>query len=389
MQYRELGHTGLKVSPLGLGMMRLPQKDGSQGFTGIPGGNTDVERSVRMLRQAVDQGINYIDTAYNYLAGDSEQITGAALRDGYREKVVLATKAPTWLYQCPEDFDRYLDIQLERLGTNYVDVYLLHGMNRGSWNKTVIRYDVLRKAEEARAAGKIRFLGFSFHDDLELFRTILESHPTWDLCQIQLNYLDTEFQAGLAGLELAARRGLGVVVMEPLRGGYLARRLPRTAEQIFRAARPEQSPAQWAFNFLWDRPEVSVVLSGMGAPEEVAENADYARGAKPIMLTEADREIYRQVREHLASYPVIPCTGCAYCMHCPKHIAIPYNFMVYNEYQTNGDLEAARTYYQKQLPPFGAKAEKCIGCKTCEELCPQHIPISTWMPKIAALLGDK
>ena len=322
------------------------------------------------------------------LPGLHRDFTGAALRDGYREKVILATKAPTWLYRCPEDFDRYLDIQLERLGTDHVDVYLLHGMNRGSWNKTVLRYDVLRKAEEARAAGKIRFLGFSFHDDLELFQTILESHPTWDLCQIQLNYMDTEFQAGLAGLELAARRGLGVVIMEPLRGGYLARRLPETAERIFRAARPERTSAQWAFDFLWDRPEVSVVLSGMGAPEEVAENVDYARQARPGMLAEAEREVYRQVKECLASYPVIPCTGCAYCMHCPKHIAIPYNFMVYNEYQTNGDLESARTYYHKQLPPFGAKAEKCIGCKTCEELCPQHIPISTWMPKIAALLGD-
>lgn len=386
MQYRALGHSGVYVSSLGLGMMRLPLNDGSQGFTGVSSGRVNVDASVTMLRRAVDLGVNYVDTAYNYLDGDSERITGLALLDGYREKVLLATKAPTWLFKAPEDFDRYLDEQMERIGTDYIDVYLLHGMNRVSWSKTVLRHDILRKAEQAKAAGKIRFLGFSFHDDLDAFHSIVDYYDDWDLCQIQLNYLDTDFQAGLQGLEYAASHGLGVSIMEPLRGGYLAR-VPTDVRDIFASVRPERSPVEWALDFLWDRPEVGVVLSGMGSVTQVEENVGYADRARPGMLTQMSKAVFDTVRAKLAAYPVIPCTGCAYCMHCPKRVAIPYNFLAYNEYQTTGDLERARQYYKVQITPFGATAGACIACGKCEEICPQHIPISQWMPRIALLFG--
>ncbi len=388
MQYREIGSTGLRASALGLGTMRLPQKDGGQGYTGIAGGNTSEEDSIRVIRYAVDHGINYIDTAYNYLNGDSEKILGKALQDGYREKVILATKAPTWLYKCPEDFDRCLDEQLERLNTDHVDVYLLHGVNTGSWNKKVLRYDVIRKAEEAKAAGKIKYIGFSFHDDLNLFKEIVDYYDGWDVCQIQLNYMDTDFQAGITGMEYAAAKGIGVIIMEPLRGGSLAGRLPDSSKAIFAKADPDRTPAQWAFDYLWDRPEISVVLSGLSTTEEIEEDIGYADKARVGSVTDEDRAVYADVLKDLASYPVIPCTGCAYCMHCPKHLAIPYIFRAYNEYQITHNLEKTKVYYHREMMNFGARADHCIACKQCEDICPQHLPISDWMPKIDALLGE-
>ncbi len=388
MQYRVLGSTGLRVSVLGFGTMRLPQKDGGQGYTGIAGGNTSEEDSIRVIRHAVDHGINYIDTAYNYLDGESEKILGKALKDGYRERVVLTTKAPTWLYKCPEDFDRCLDEQLKRLDTDHVDIYLLHGVNTGSWQKKILRYDVIRKLEEAKAAGKIRYIGFSFHDDLNLFREILDYYDGWDVCQIQLNYMDTDFQAGITGLEYAAGKGLGIMIMEPLRGGYLAGRLPDPARDIFTQADPGRTPAQWAFDFLWDRPEIGVVLSGLSDIDQIDEDIRYADNSRVGCVTKEDRDVYARVLKCLDTYPVIPCTGCAYCMHCPKHLAIPYIFRAYNEYQTTGDLKKTKVYYHREMMNFGARADHCIACKQCESICPQHIPISDWMPKIDALLGE-
>lgn len=388
MQYRDLGRTGLQVSALGMGMMRLPLRDGSQGYTGIASGQVDADASISMLRRAIDLGMNYVDTAYNYLDGDSERTTGLALQDGYREKVILATKAPVWLYRSPEDFDRYLDEQLERLKTDHVDVYLLHGISKVIWEKRVLRYQVLEKMEQAKRAGKIRFVGFSFHDDLDVFRSIVDGYSQWDLCQIQLNYYDTEFQAGLKGLQYAYERGLGVSIMEPLRGGYLTR-LPKNAQDVFSLAPTVRTAAEWAFDFLWNQQEVSTVLSGMGSIAQVEENIAYADRSTVGMLTDEDQVRYHSVCSRLAEYHTIPCTGCAYCMHCPQRVAIPYNFFAYNNYMTTGDLEQAQLYYKTQFRTFGEHASACIGCKKCEELCPQHIPISEWMPKIAALMEQQ
>lgn len=386
MRYRDLGRTGVRVSALGLGMMRLPLRDGSQGYTGIASGQVDVEVSISLLRRATELGINYIDTAYNYLDGDSEKITGLALRDGYREKVILATKAPVWLYRSAEDFDRYLEEQMERLGTDYVDVYLLHGVNRAIWEKRVQRYHVLERMERARQSGKVRWIGFSFHDDLDAFRAVVDGYPHWDLCQIQLNYYDTKFQAGQKGLKYAYERGLGVSIMEPLRGGYLTR-LPSNAREALASAPTKRSAAEWAFDFLWNQREVGTVLSGMGTIAQVEENAAYADRSAVGMLTQEEQCVYQTVCSRLAEHHTIPCTGCAYCMHCPQRVAIPYNFFAYNDYMTSGDLKHAQHYYDVQFKTFGAQAAACIGCKKCEDLCPQHIPISEWMPIIARLLG--
>lgn len=387
MQYRKLGRIKEPVSAIGLGMMRVPLLDGSEGFNGAKAGQIDRPAALRILREAVDLGINYIDTAYNYLSGESEVITGEALKEGYRDKVILVSKAPTWLFKSSDDFDKYLHEQLRRLGTNHIDLYLLHSMTKVTWPKTVLRYDIPKKLEEAKAAGKIRYIGFSFHDTLDQFRSIIDYYDNWDTCQIQLNYMDTNYQAGIAGLEYAASKGLGVSIMEPLRGGYLAR-LPQDANQIFCNANPNRPPAEWAFDFLWDRPEVGVVLSGMTSIQQVKENVSFAERSRTGMLSEQEKTVYRDVLDCLKQYDLIPCTGCNYCMNCPKRVAIPVNFALYNQYKTTGDLKAAKRLYNVHVPMFGAKAEACVGCKQCEEICPQHIEISRYMPAVAKLFAD-
>ncbi len=383
---RPFGRTGLEVFPVGFGAMRLPLKGGGRGFTGIPGGEADLIQSVDLIRYAIEQGINYVDTGYNYLDGDSEIILGQALRDGYREKVLVATKAPVWLFKQPDDFDRYLDEQLTRLHTDHIDIYLLHGLSKVIWEKKVLRHRVPEKLQWAKENGIIQFTGFSFHDDIDTFERIVTYGFPWDMCQIQLNYYDTEYQAGLRGLKLAAEKGMAVSIMEPLRGGYLTR-LPRSAAAVFKTDDPERTLAEWAFDYLWDLPQVSVVLSGMGSKEEVDENIKSAMRSSPNMLSEDKRKLYEKVCGELAKKKTIPCTGCCYCMNaCPQHLAIPHNFFAYNDYLTTGDIGQAQLYYRRQMNSFGRRASACVGCRSCEERCPQHISISEWMPVISSKL---
>ena len=219
MQLREVGRTGVKVSPLGFGMMRLPMKDGGQAEALTPADKVDVEESIKMLRHAIDNGVNYVDTAFNYIGGMSEKITGMALEDGYREKVYLATKSPTWMYKSEDDFDSLLAKQLQRLKTDYINFYMLHSINGGSW-KRCLKYGAVEAIKKAKADGRVKHIGFSFHDDYDLFEEVLNA-ADWDFVQIQLNYYDANYQAGVKGLKLAAERGMGVIVMEPLRGGFL------------------------------------------------------------------------------------------------------------------------------------------------------------------------
>lgn len=369
MEYRKFGSTGVKVSPLGFGMMRLPKNDA---------GEVDVDYSISMLRWAIDNGLNYVDTAYNYLDGQSEIITGQALKDGYREKVNLATKCPVWKIEKPEDFDALLDEQLQKLQTDYLDFYLLHSLSLERWNQTILPCNVPEHLLAAKKAGKVRNIGFSFHDDLNAFKTMVDYWDQWDFCQIQLNYVDTEHQAGIAGLEYAASKGLGVVIMEPLRGGYLAN-VPQDVEAVL--SRGGKTPVEMGLDFLWDRPEVSVVLSGMSAREQVEKNMAYAGRAFPGMLKPEEKAALREAEALLRAQEAVPCTGCNYCSVCPQGIAIPRIFNAYNEMRANMSLSAGRQKYA-EAAKVGALADACVGCGTCEAQCPQHLPISQLMPRI-------
>jgi hypothetical protein len=360
--------------------MRLPSTDGQRASP-----NVDEAEAIRMLRHAIDHGVNYLDTAYPYHEGKSELVVGRALKDGYRERVRLATKVPTWLVQGPQDFDRFLNEQLGRLQTDHVDFYLLHGLNRTLWSNVILKHGLLGKAERALADGRIRHLGFSFHDDYACFEEIINASAPWTFCQIQYNYMNTEYQAGTRGLKLAADKGLAVVVMEPLMGGRLADPPPAIRETI--ASDPaHRSPAQLAFEWIWDQPEVSVVLSGMSAMSQLVENLRFADSARVGKLGPADQALIAQVREQYQARTAIPCTKCGYCMPCPNSINIPVNFDLFNYAHAYDDVGSARFRY-KFLLKEGERAGACIDCDTCEGLCPQHIAISDWMPKVSELLA--
>lgn len=386
METRAFGNTGMEVSPLGFGVMRLPMKGGGKTVNSNTIDQVDVETSIQMIHDAIEGGINYFDTAYNYIGGYSERILGQALQGGLREKVHIATKSPAWLYKAPEDFDRFLQEQLERLQTTYIDNYLLHSMNGGSWKKTV-RNNAIDGMVRAKASGKVRNIGFSFHDDLELFEEILNA-ADWDFCQIQLNYYDQDYQAGLKGMRMAAERGLAVVVMEPLRGGLLVN-LPKEAQAAFDESGYGRSNVEWALDWLWNMPEVSCVLSGMSTPEQLQQNMGYAAKAKPGMLSAEEQQVIARAKAALDARAAIPCTGCNYCVDlCPNKIAIPYNFRAYNMGVLYDDMELAKDFYRNEVTSYGRRADSCISCGSCEEICPQHIKISELLPKVDELLGE-
>lgn len=388
MQYRKFGRCGFEVSALGFGTMRFPTDNKVAERVGDRFSNNIVEpEAIKMIRFAIDQGVNYVDTAYGYHGGFSEVVTGKALRDGYREKVILATKSPVWLINEPGDFDRILDEQLKRLQTDVIDCYLLHSLSRDTWRYFVLKHNLIEKGEAARKAGKIRYFGFSFHDGLDTFKEIVDYYDKWDFCQIQYNYMDTEKQAGAEGLRYAASKGLAVVIMEPLLGGRLANP-PKEALELFKATGKEDSPAHWALQWLWDQPEVSVVLSGMSTMQQVKENIASAGRSGIGLFSREDLETIAKVRTCLEGRASIPCTRCRYCMPCPNNVNIPRNFELYNECVIYDDLITPRNSYKYFLDE-NTRANLCVGCRVCEEKCPQHIPISEWMPKVHDLLSGK
>ena len=362
METRKFGNTGLTPSILGFGMMRM--KKNQQG-------EYDEAWTVENLRYAIDRGLTYVDTAYAY--GESERLTGIALQDGYREKVTLASKMPVSKMTCPEDFDRILDEELERLQTDHIDVYLLHALNRKSWDNCVIKYDVLASAERAKAAGKIRHLGFSFHDNFEAFMYILNAYDKWEFCQIQLNYMDVNYQAGMKGLMEANRRGLAVVIMEPLRGGRLAQ-VPAEVAKLLPG-----KPVESALNFLWNMPQVNVVLSGMSEREQVEENLQIAEKAHAGMLSDEEVKAMLAAGDEMRRLISIPCTGCNYCQVCPREIAIADIFALWNQRQLDGDGRKAKKIY---MGLGAANGESCICCAACVKQCPQQIDIPTEIDKI-------
>lgn len=366
MRYREMGKTGVKVSVLGFGCMRLPTVDGDDS-------RIDEERAIKIIRNGIDSGINYVDTAYGYHSGNSERLVGKALKYGYRDKVNLATKLPLWNINCEEDVDRLLNEQLAKLDTDYIDFYLLHAVNNDSWENKVLKFNVLPKLEQKLAEGKIRHLGFSFHDDLEVFKKVIDSYDGFEFCQIQFNYIDVDYQAGMEGLQYAASKGLGVIVMEPLLGGKLAAPHEKIAQKLSK----DKTPVEWALDFVWNRPEVSMLLSGMGTEQMVEDNLGYADKAQAGMLSGEQLDMLSQAKHIFDEMNLVPCTGCEYCMPCPSGVKIPKVFSAFNNITTGG-----RRLVKEIFPDIETNASLCKKCGKCQNACPQHIEIIDTLKKI-------
>jgi predicted aldo/keto reductase-like oxidoreductase len=364
MNYRPFGSTGWSCSALGFGTMRLPTRNG--------GAAIDERRATEMLEYAIDSGVNYVDTAYPYHNGQSEPFLGKVLRHGNRERIHLATKLPTWMVKSLAGCDRLLDEQLTRLRTDTLDLYLLHALNEETWG-TVRTLDVLDWLAARKEEGVVRHVGFSFHDTLDVFTEILEETDLWSFCQIQYNFMDVEYQAGIQGLRLAHERGLAVVVMEPLHGGQLAKRVPGPVRDIWtRAGRPWDA-VEWALRWVWNHPEVSVVLSGMSSLEQVRQNVSIASMAKGGALSAADLRAVDQVRKTYKSLSPIRCTACGYCQPCPNGVVIPRILELYSNAVMYQEPEESRADYLGLSDD--ERADLCVECGACEQICPQQIDI--------------
>ncbi|MBN2566380.1 MAG: aldo/keto reductase [Candidatus Eisenbacteria bacterium] len=375
MLYRKMDSTGDELSILGFGCMRLPQK----------AGRIDEPRATAQIRGAIDAGVNYIDTAVPYHMGTSEQFVGRVLESGYREKVKLATKLPPWQVNAREDMDRILGEQLERLRTDHIDYYLVHALNGGSWAK-MRELGVLEFLDGAGADGRIVNAGFSFHGALPDFKEIVDARD-WEFCQIQYNYLDEKMQAGTEGLEYATARGLGIVVMEGLRGGMLGRKPPKAVQAVWDEAPVERSPAEWALRWIWNRPEVHVVLSGMNDEAHIEENLRIAGDAMPEALNEQELEIVGRAGRAYRGLMKADCTGCQYCLPCPSGVAIPSCFQFYNAKTAFGDRNAGMLYAVFVGGVAGGQksgASLCVDCGVCVERCPQNLAIPDLMKDVAA-----
>ncbi|MCB6994029.1 aldo/keto reductase [bacterium 210820-DFI.6.37] len=373
MQYRTFHKTGQKVSLLGMGTMRLPLS---------PDGKPDRQEAVSMIRRSIDQGINYVDTAYMYHDGESEKIVGEALKDGYREKVLLADKMPVWLAKDEEKMRAMFDEQLRRLDVDRIDMYLVHNITAPVW-KRAKKFNLLPFLEEKQAEGKIKHIGFSFHDELPLFKEVIDAYP-WDFCQIQLNYMDKDFQAGEEGLRYAASKNIPVIVMEPLKGGKLTDALPRTVEALWKQAQVQRTPAEWAFRWVANHPEVLTILSGMSSQEQLSENLRILSAAEANSLSPEELAVIDQVSDEYNKLIQYSCTGCKYCMPCPKKIDIPTAINFYNEwflYEGNPKIKADYPVWLTE----GRRPSDCVACKACEGHCPQHLPISEIMAKTAEI----
>ena len=375
MLYRYIGNTGIKASILGFGCMRLPmrpskEKEPPKNFFDLMK-HVDEEKSIEMIHFAIKKEVNYFDSAYMYHGGVSETVLGKAIR-GFRDKLLLATKSPTPMIQKSQDFDRILDEQLSKLQTSYLDFYLLHGLGKDGWEK-VRDLGALDFLDRAKKDGRIRKAGFSFHDKFEIFADIIDAYP-WDMCQIQYNYFDVDHQAGKKGLQYAASKGIGIVIMEPLRGGRLTDRVPPEVTKIWYTAPKKRSPAEWALRWVWNHPEVSVVLSGMSNMDQVVENIAVAEDAVADGLTSLEIDTIDRVADTYRSKFKVDCTGCEYCLPCPNGVNIPWIFSLYNDQFMFESREMGSRIYSAMMPA-DQRADNCIECGECEEKCPQQIEI--------------
>lgn len=373
MEYRKFGSLDFKVSALGFGAMRLPTIGGDES-------KIDEAMAIKMIRYAIDNGVNYVDTAYPYHRGNSEILVGKALKDGYREKTKLATKLPVWAINSKEDMDRIFFEQLKKLDTDHIDFYLLHALGKDRWEK-MYNLGVLDWVEKNINKGYIRYIGFSFHDELDAFKKIVDAYD-WTFCQIQYNYMDIDSQAGQEGLKYAASKGLAVVIMEPLRGGRLANP-PQKVIDVFNSARIKRSPVAWALLWLWNQPEVSTVLSGMSTFEQVKENIEIASQSGINTFTSPELQLIQKARDTYLGIKAIDCSQCGYCMPCPNGVDIPRNFYLYNEGVRYNDFGGPRWQYLNDLKEE-ERASSCIKCGECEPKCPQSLPIRDLLDMVKA-----
>ena len=377
MLYRQAGKTGQRLSILGFGCMRLP-------IIGDKAHLIDEEKAQAMVDYAIRSGVNYFDTAYIYhsevpfQAGRSEVFLGQALQRE-RRNIHLATKLPSWFVESRADMDRFLDQQLERLQTDHIDFYLVHGLSGDMWNK-VSQLGVTEFLDSALADGRIKHAGFSFHDEAPAFKPIVDAHD-WSFCQIQYNFMDEDYQAGRAGLEYAAGKGLGVIIMEPLRGGGLAARVPQEVQAVWDKARAKRTPAEWALRFVWNRPEASVVLSGMSELGQMEENVRIANHGFANSLTAEELALIQEAKAIYTARTRVNCTSCGYCLPCPEGVAIPANFLQLNNLSIYRDRGSAEFFYFHILKEE-QRASRCEECGQCVELCPQHIPIPDMLKEV-------
>jgi predicted aldo/keto reductase-like oxidoreductase len=370
MQKQPFGKQGLAVSPLGFGAMRLPQIDGKP----------DLPAVQEMVDFAIAAGVNYFDTAWVYHDGLSESVLGQALRRHPRDSWLVADKMPLWTCVYESDMERIFTAQLERLGVEHIDFYLLHSLNDVLWSKAQA-WRAIEFLEKKRSEGRLRQLGFSFHASLPLFHEIVDAYP-WDFAQIQLNYMDTELQQGIAGLALLRERGIPCIVMEPVKGGSLAV-LPKDAAAIFQAHAPSATPASWALRWCGSQPGVNVVLSGMSNLAQMRENAATFSPFQPLTAIEA--ALVEKVAATLRGRGQVPCTLCGYCQPCPMNVNIPLNFLAFNEDVVYGNETSAKTFYQEMKADRRASA--CTACGACLPRCPQRIDIPAELKRAAARLG--
>ncbi len=375
MKFRTFGRTGWRVSALGLGCMRLPTLGSHD--------KVDEPEAIRMIRRAIDGGVNYVDSAYGYHGGQSEMVLGKALADGYRERVKLVTKLPPWNVKEAADFDRLLNEQLGRLQTDHLDLYLLHALDKDSWRR-LRDLGVLDWAGKAMSSGRFERFGFSFHDEYDVLKEIVDAYDGWTACMVQYNYMYTEKQAGTRGVRYAAAKGLAVVAMEPVFGGNLASS-PDAVRRVMDRGPVRRTPVEWALQWVWNQPEVSVVLSGMSTVEQVDENLASADRSGPGTLSADEVRLVEEVAATYTRLQPIPCTRCDYCMPCPSGVRIPHNLGLYNTAVMYDRFTEMRSWYA------GTKAEErasaCTDCDQCEAKCPQKIVISDWMPRIDRELG--
>jgi len=380
MQYRKIKKNGDEISALGFGAMRMPTKMG----------RIDKEHAKEQIYYAIDHGVNFIDTAFPYHSGSSESFLGEILKDGYRKKVKLCTKMPSWSIKKYEDMEKYLQIQLEKLQTDHIDYYLIHALGKGSFEK-LKKIGVLEFLEDARVKGKIKNVGFSFHDNIDAFKEIVDAYD-WDACLIQYNYLDEQDQAGKEGVKYAYSKGIAVFIMEPLKGGILGGEIPEDAQKIWDNVDVKRSAADWALRWVLNHQEVTCAVSGMGEMDQIKENIDVAEETVPGSLTENELKLYEEVKEVYRSLMKIDCTSCGYCMPCPAGVDIPTCFEIYNHkymFKTRG---ASFTYLTRLGGVFSGNeshAGICNSCGKCMRACPQKLEIPQLLGDVREELGGR
>ena len=382
MKFREFNGFDVKASVLGFGAMRLPIIDGDYS-------KIDEPEAIKMIRHAIENGVNYIDTAYPYHSEKGEAFVGKALKDGYRDKVYLTTKLPVSRLKEKGDMERIFSDQMKKLDVEYLDFYLLHAVNRNSWENCK-KLGVLDFVDNLKKQGKVKYVGFSFHDSPDVFKEVADAYD-WDLIQLQFNYADTKVQAGMGSFNYAIEKGFNIAIMEPLKGGTLANNLSDDLKEHFEENGRDRSPVEWAFRWLYNFPEVKIILSGMSTMEQVEDNLRIFDNAEPDCMDAGELKVIEGAMKILDNSRAVPCTDCIYCSPCPYGVNIPRMFNIYNTYTDFGmkwrPVKTYKLWREREEERF--TADLCTKCGVCLEKCPQKIAIPDRLEELDAILYNK